>query len=359
METEKGIICEKNGLVYYRGEQKEFYKELERNRRWKASCFIICMIAILCIFIIGNVLIKKTVSQKYTLEEDNNFIEHIEKCEIKEDKIWVYGWCFYKNVDSINQEIQVFLKNIEDSEDVVWLDVTRIDREDIDTYYDCEFDYSKTGFEASAKLSKDYFDKAEYEIIIKLSYTEIFVQDIGTSETVVRRDNVKTVSTQQYISKGELTTFKNKTESEPLRTESTELNEVFDKGICLLYREEADLYVYQYREKLYWIAGDHFFFEEDNSTLIQYQLDTTRTECLPAERISNGWLWDNLDFVFEENEIVTDETCPYRVAVKNIPSEYPVLRFWTGYYHSGQPWTEYVNIDVNELVKMHYRYSLK
>ena len=103
---------------------------------------------------------------------------------------------------------------------------------------------------------------------------------------------------------------------------------------------------------MYWIAGKDFFFEEDGTTYIQFHLSTTRVDRLPEIRQENGHNWDNIGFIFEEKELKDEATELYRVAVHDIPLEYPITHFWTGYYsNSVWVWKEYRTLDISELVK--------
>jgi len=135
---------------------------------------------------------------------------------------------------------------------------------------------------------------------------------------------------------------------------------VFENGEKKIYQSQ---YITKYKENALrtakskeWkknsdrLLADEFYFEEDGLTYIQYHLDTSRIDMLPEDRLQNQWYWDNRGFVFEEMELLDKKLSPYRVAVCEIPNDYPVTCCWTG-YHNGTDWVwrEYTNLDVREL----------
>ena len=92
---------------------------------------------------------------------------------------------------------------------------------------------------------------------------------------------------------------------------------------------------------MYWVADKDFYFEEDGSTYIQYQLWTTQTDKLPEKRIENGWMWDNIGGYFENYEL--DRIYgTYRVMRRELPKDYPIISILTGYHKDNEwIWKEY------------------
>jgi len=316
-----------------------FFKKIEENGRYQVVFFIVSMCLVLGFYVGLRERVEKDVLQQYQVIEDNKLVKYVEAVKIEDDILTISGWCFYKGVNGKECSIQVFLRNVDDEKDVIWLDVKRVEREDINVYYDSEINYRDCGFEASTKVREIEKRNADYEIFVKVTYEE-------EDEYEPTR---KTVSTKRCIQNGKLTAI-NKNQETNIFSESSELNEVMEKGTLLICRNDYDICVYQYNNKLYWVAGEDFFFEEDNSTYIQYQLFTTRTDKLPPRRVERELVFDNIGFDFEKKELTEDAT-PFRVAVCDIPQDYPITYIETGYFvDSKWIWVERVNIDVRSLV---------
>ena len=328
-----------------------FLRNLSEKRSYQIVFFVVSMCFVLLGYLVLRVAIERDLSHQYIVEEDKNLVKYIEDIRIDGDMLIISGWCFYKNVESDTDSVQVFLRNTEDEEDIVWLEVEEVVREDVNKYYNCEYNYSHTGFNAKTKVKRLELQESDYEIFIKLTYSK---KVEGKLEDSINNDKeyVKTVSTKRYISEGELSAFVPIKELEKIKSFSGELNEISDEGQLLVYSNKADMYVYQYKGKLYWVAGERYYFEEDGTTKIQFQLDTTRTDYLPEDRASRGLTTDNLSFIFEKNEIVQDETDPYRIACYDVPCEYPITSMWTGYYTDSKwIWREYINVDIREFIE--------
>lgn len=310
----------------------------EDNQRKQIAIFILGMCVVLGSYVLLRGIVEQKVLQRYDVLEDYKLVKYVEDVKVDDENLVVSGWCFYRGVDSRECQIQVFLRNVEDKRDVIWLDVNRVERDDIDAYFDSEISYSSCGFEASIKRKKLEKKNKTYEIFVKLTYKEM-------DEFVPTR---KTVSTKRYIRDGKLTVVDPKEESYSLSA-SNELNEVMEKGKLLVQRSDYDICIYQYNNKLYWVAGEKYFFEEDNSTYMQYQLYTTREDKLPLQRVERGLTFDNIGFDFEKNELV-GVMAPYRVAVCDIPQEYPIMYVETGYFIDAKwIWVERFNLDISSL----------
>ena len=114
-----------------------------------------------------------------------------------------------------------------------------------------------------------------------------------------------------------------------------------EDGILRVYRPDYHCWIYQYEGALYWIADQDFYFEDDGSTYIQYQLWTTQTDKLPQHRLDNNWLWDNIGGNFEDYELEGDWN-GYRVMKRELPTAYPITSVLTGYHKDGKwIWKEY------------------
>ena len=281
-------------------------------------CIILSSIVIVSYMIINGSINNKRL-RKYTIVDDISLINMVENLDIEDDKIILRGYAFILERDSIDSSISVFLRNADTGREV-WLENEHVDRPDVNAYYDCEYNYGKSGFVAS--IDNDKLDKDEvYEIIIN-------VDNIDSKE----KDNFRTtVSSKQYIQDNKLYSYNpNEFDMPDLSMESDLLKEVFQNGHLCFYQKDAGMYLYQYNDKLYWVVTKDFKFEPDGSTYIICGFYTSQISKLSNTDRQQGV--DRLSFYFEEYEYKEENTSPYRVAILNIPKNYPITYMITGIY---------------------------
>lgn len=186
-------------------------------------------------------------------------------------------------------------------------------RKDVNEYFRCDYDYSKCGF--VAKINKDMIsaDKV-YKIVIKPDYQK----EIGIVSTA-------------YLYENEIS-FVNPLEVPDLIVDDTDLEKLLNNGVCLANCPDVGVSIYQIGWKLYWIMDENYPFESDGGTYIDYMLETTQFNRLPANRLENKWYWSNIGGSFETYEVTNEINCgKYRVAIRDIPTEYSVTRIDSGY----------------------------
>lgn len=321
---------------------KRFFRKLNEKKSYQIVVFAVSMCLILGGYfgIRTNLMLEE--DRKYDEIESADFVKYVEMVRWQNNKLTIDGWSFLKGIDGNDTKIQVFLRNVEDKEDIIWLDTEKVIREDVDMYYDCEYDYSNVGFSARKRVRKETLCEKVYEILIKISYP----MNASQSKTKKQLFAGRTVSTDRFLVDGKLSKVNHSVEG-ITKMVSDSLMEILNVAQLVVYREDIDIYIYQYEGELYWVAGERFVFDEEETTYLEVHLNTTRYDLLPVNRTMNGWNWDNLGFVFESCEI--EENSQYRVAVSKIPTEYPVTNIWVGQYSDGWDWRESINLDVRTL----------
>ena len=290
-------------------------------------------------FFIINIKIYQRYKQRVTLTADvGNYVYDIDSFYREGDLLIIRGWFFelinnnkaLKSTSKEDDELLIALIPLDKAiigsvvEGASVMNVERMheDRPDINEYFSCEYDYSKCGFVATIDYDDIDLKSNAYRIAVK--------QDANMSS--------KAVLTNLYISDKGLS-YTDPRQSPELDTEGTDLERIVTEGVRLLSRPDVSCYVYQLGDKLYWIADEGFEFCQNNSTYIQYQMNTTQIDRLPSKRIENNWLWSNMGGYFERYEITDLINCgKYRVSMRNIPREYSVTSVTTG-YHDGKNWT--------------------
>lgn len=218
------------------------------------------------------------------------------------------GFCFRPGRDT-DGKYSVKLRNIQTNQ-IESIDFkTGIERPDVNTYFSCEYNYSRSGFEATVPVIGKYEFIICYNSLLKIP-TGVYISDS------------KIQFADYYI--------------------VPNINEDFVRdGILRIYQPDEHFWIYQFRDALYWIFEDDFEFEDGENTFIQYQLWTTKKNKLPKRRLDKERYWDNRSDYLEDNEIVGNWV-GYRVMKRKIPSDYPVTAILTGRYKSGEwIWKEY------------------
>ncbi len=282
----------------------------------------ICIGIILIAVVVDSFIQDYIYENKYEIVNDDfTYVFQIDGVEQKDDELVLTGWAFELETDSVEDDFDVILYDYNHDKEY-YMDVKDEVRTDVNEYFLCEYDYSNSGFVAGLRLSKLDLENNNYEVLIR------------------PRDAQKAYKSGTYISKGELMY----TEPESfvaLDVEGTGLEDIVNNGVLRIYRPDMGMYVYQYEGSLYWIADESYEFEEDGSTYVQYQLDTTQIDNLPQHRLDNEWYWDNIGFNFESKEIVNIDTGNYRVTTSALQTEYSITRISTGYYVEEWIWKQH------------------
>lgn len=282
---------------------------------------LIC-VSLLCVIWGGYLLIRIYGTDRILDVRLDNFswVYQVDSMKIEEGELVLQGFAFECDKDSKKGNFEIVLQDI-DTGKRYFPTMNYVEREDVNNYFLCEYDYLQSGFVAEIEVRKLDLEKRNYEVLLKVEGKQ------------------KTYQTGTYLSMGELM-YTDPTKYRALDVAGTDLEKIVEQGVLRVYRPDYGMYVYQYEGELFWIAELGYGFV-DGDSYIQYQLDTTQINNLPQHRLENNWFWDNLGFWFAGHELYDIETGKYRVASKRLPVEYSVEKIWTGNYDGEWIWVQY------------------
>lgn len=293
---------------------------MEKSKRTRTIIQGMICVGLLCLIWGGYFLATHFGTDRIleVTEDDFSWVYQIDSAEIEEGELILYGFAFELDTDATEDAFEIVLQDVS-SKKKIFLETESMEREDVNAYFRCEYDYSKSGFKAVCK---------------KIAQKDIY-------EVLLRKSGKQTAySTGIYITENQLM-YVNPTEFAPLEAAGTDLQKVIENGILRVYRPKDSIYVYQYEGELYWIAEQDYAFNEDGDVYVQYRLDTNQPDRLPKERVESQLDWDDYGFMFCGNELLDWGTGKYRVAKKKLPTEYSVTRICSGKYKGNWLWMQY------------------
>lgn len=289
------------------GEKKE-NRLLANNQKLQVLFFCVSMALLFGVYSLITTQLKRRFE---IVPDDFSWVYQVDEIKNVNDKLIISGFAFKEEEEAEADAFEIILKNIK-TEKRYFSKMDFFKREDVQEYFKCEYDYSKSGFTATLSAKKCAFEEEVYEILIR------------------PKDESIAYSTGIYYAYGKMM-FVNPDEFVPLDTKGTDLEIITTKGVLRVYRPDFGMYVYQYEDDFYWIAEPEYGFA-DGDTYVQFQMKTTQVERLPEDRLAKNWLWGNVSFSFSSKELVDWETGKYRVSKCALPKEYSITKIWTGNY---------------------------
>ena len=189
------------------------------------------------------------------------------------------------------------------------MEIQTVNRPDVNQYFKCEYDYSQCGFIAKIDKEKLDLENTELQVVLK-----------------IEEDGDYGILSRNYIKNGHLTHMSSKECSE-INDLGTELEKIINEGVCLAVFTEQHAFVFQLGWNQYWILDKKFYDSNISKVYITNCFCTTQFDKLPDSDLSDGRYWSYRYWCFDDYEITDDIKCDnYRVAVKELPSDYSV--YW-------------------------------
>lgn len=185
------------------------------------------------------------------------------------------------------------------------------------------------------KESREYFANTETAGERFTAVAELNGYDNYEIEVVF--DGYRPISTRTWVNNGTIEYVEAGTPKPD--TLETDLGFVVEEGVLKEYNPDYDLYIYQLRDRLYWLIGESFDAD------IIYQIYTNEPYMLPNERQKYGF--DNRGFkIGSEKELTETMNCgKYRVFSDIIPNQYHISAVMVGMSRGADViWKDYFRI---------------
>ena len=291
----------------------KFLRKLEKSLMLQCTFFVVSMTSIFAIYVFCINRINYKEIKNAEIIKDRKVVFSL---DINEKDNVLTGWVF-REESKINK-VQILLQDVNTGQKKIY-GAKQYENMEVERKYFLEDEeYGELGFEVRGNVNS----KKCYEIFIVLTYDY-------HSEPTSNESNIVCFATDRFLYGNEVHVSNPLTFLEPEFMDG-HMKNVISNGILKLYSKEHDVWVYQYEDKFYYVTGDKFEFATEGKTHISYHVFTTKVNELPEERIQYGF--DNLDFRFEDNELIFEKPENYRVAVKEIPKGYPITNIYIANY---------------------------
>lgn len=248
----------------------------------------------------------------YVQKDDFSWVVQVDEVRREGSEFVLEGFAFKLNQNAEERAFDIVLHDL-DTDEYLFPKMEYEERKDVNEYFLCEYDYTKSGFTASMKEQEIDLSEDDFEVLLR------------------PKDEKNPYNFATYLADGKLM-YANPKEYVPLDVEGTDLEEVVKNGVLRVYRPDVGMYVYQYEERLFWLADSSYIFEENDLTSMQYQIGTTQVEKLPLESQTKKWYFERREYIFEFLEVKGLQTDEYRVVGRALPTEYSIFEVLTGHY---------------------------
>lgn len=253
--------------------------------------------------------------------DDFSWVHQVDSVTRKDGKLVLQGFAFELDVDSVGKNYEIVLQSL-DTRENHFLKMEYSERKDVNDYFLCEYDYLKSGYQASVSEDRLDLQEKDYEVLLRM------------------KGRKKAYQTGTYLVDG-LLTYENPLEFLPPEVGGTDLEKIVKDGKLRVYQPDYGVYVYQYQGSFVWIADRKGEFIEYADTKAEYHAYTTQVKQLPQGRYLERLLWDDLCFSFRDFEQEKYNVDKYRVAIRKIPTEYSIKSVLVGNYAKDWLWSSY------------------
>lgn len=291
--------------------------------KWKKGLhhLVICVV-LTCLVWGGYWLASRKIHQVIEGKQINDlkWVVQIEDILIEDNSFSLCGVALQLDSSTARESYEIVLHNL-DSGEYIFSKMRYIEFDDERDSYALN-NHKGQGFCANIRDKIDFLESGNYEILIKPRKTKIAYQF------------------SNYLSGGQLV-YVNPEHFEKVNAEGTALEKIVEEGKARAYRPDIGMYVYQFKEEIYYITDEKYEFAENGSTYIDCMVAAFQNN----EEINSSIKYYNCDFFFEQNEIMKGECGKYRVAKIHLPADCSVAQIVLGQRANDKwTWQEYVHL---------------
>ena len=269
--------------------------------------------ALICVGLLCLIWGGYFVSVRRILElraDDFSWVHQVDCVEIGDAQIRLSGFAFELDKNAKKGEYEIILQDIE-SEKIYFPRMKYSEREDVNDFFSGKYNYLETGFTATFNSKKLSLQEKNYEVLLHV------------------KGKRSVYKTGTFLAEGKLI-YTNPKEFEPLDIEGTELAYILEQGELRQYLPEEGIYIYQYKDELYWfVKNDEELLK--NVSRIEYHPTGINDITKKVEQI-------DLSFSFIRNEVVVNDMTAYKVTKSTLPKEYVVTSIRTGNWDKINGW---------------------
>lgn len=307
--------------------KKSLWEQLQESK-WKQVLFFMVSMGVLAgIFLPVNsylrVVREKDIVENLNVSTDFDIWFGLDEVKVREEGLNFSGWHLRKN--SKISRVRLILNAIDGSDAKIYF-AENVRRKEAEEYFEADWEVGSSGFSVEVPAEEIELDKT-YEVQLVLYYDKEFVME----DEVEIEEAYNKINTGWYLYNGELYRYDPVVFYEP-RVKDEELQKVIEEGILRAYDLEYQLWIYQYENKIYYIAKPELSSLEEAQIGFPVMLWTNKPELLPEHRIQHGF--DHLGFYYEDESYQRDGILPYYVRVVSLSDKYPTTYLITGLYNS-------------------------
>lgn len=316
-------------------EKMGFWKKLEQSKKLQVLFFVCSMVVI----IVSSKIVLEFVTEKNKnkildrVEEvkDYDILTEFDELQIHEEELIVSGWCLRINSKNISLDVALVSNG---GKDVMRLDTSMQKRSEIEKYIKTGWEFGDCGF--LARVEKERLKKdISYEVVLLVS----FVNADGEKYN-------KKVSTGRYLFNEELYKYSPEKFESPIGL-TEELATVIEKGLLHVYDAENRAWIYEYNQKLFYIADADYGVPLKFRPSIPIALYTYQEDLLlnmdREDYLRSGY--ETNEIYLSEGNCIEGKNVSYYVASMDIP-DFPISHVRAGIYD---------NEDSGWLYKVHFQ----